>query len=66
MAPVAIAAYNLGIQAVSFCIMSLVAYLDEKDLDRSSWYSHVFFEIIIYSVLAVLQLGPSSWPAVVR
>lgn len=55
---VAIAAYNLGIQVVSFGIIGSFAYVDSKTLERSSWYNHVFFEIILYSVLAVLQLGP--------
>jgi hypothetical protein len=58
-----VASYNLGIQVLSFAIISFIVYIDSKDLDKSCWFSHTFFEIAVYSWISLLQLGqPSSWP----
>jgi uncharacterized membrane protein SirB2 len=60
---VGVAAYNLMIQVICFAGMGLLALLDSKeDLAKNRWFTHVFFELAVYIVLAVLQLGPYLVP----
>jgi hypothetical protein len=54
---VVVASYNLGIQVLSFAIISFIVYIDSKDLDKSCWFSHTFFEIAVYSWISLLQLA---------
>jgi len=64
---VGIASYNLVIQPLSFIAIALIWYNDTKDVDKNSWFSHTFFEIAVYSLISIVQLGPSpsSWPTTV-
>lgn len=54
-----VSVYNLIIQLVCFAAVAAVARLDTQQHvgEQHAWFSHTFFEIVLYAALAVLQLA---------